>query len=206
MGASAELSDSQLIARFLEGQSLAFDEIVRRYEPTLSGFLRRMVRDEALADDLFQETFLRVMRTLPDYRETGRFRSWLFGIARNLAIDALRRARLEQGLFLRHPRGEGGQTASVRVEIGTEDPALAPDMQAERAEWSERLEAAIAQLPPEQREVIALRFGAGFTFRQIAEITGCSINTSLGRMRYATTALRKRFGVSAATEGNHETS
>jgi len=196
----SEPSDGELIAQFVDGRAAAFDALVRRYETTLSGFLRRMVRDHALADDLFQETFLRVMRSLPTYREEGRFGSWLFGIARNLALDALRRRRFEQELFRRPLQNTASDGTDSALIEGVTDSRLAPDALAERAEWGARLEAAIAELPEEQREVLALRYDAGLTFRQIAEITGSSINTALGRMRYATIALRKKLGVVRAED------
>lgn len=195
MRSSSDLSDGELISRFIAGQPAAFETLVRRYETPLAGFLARMVRDKALADDLFQETFLRVMRTLPTYREEGRFRAWMFGIARNLALDALRRQRFELDLFHRPTHADREETHGPLHE-GVSDPRAAPDAQAERSEWRARLEAAIAELPPEQREVLALRYDGGLTFRQIAEITGISINTALGRMRYATIALRKKLGIS----------
>ena len=94
-------SDGELIEQFVGGRAAAFDALVRRYETMLFGFLTRMVHDDGLANDLFQETFLRVMEALPTYREKGRFQSWLFSVARNLALDALRRRQFEQKLFHR---------------------------------------------------------------------------------------------------------
>jgi len=187
-------SDAELIDEFLGGQATAFDALVRRYETALLGFLARMTGDGPLAEDLFQETFLRIMQALPDYRERGRFRSWLFSVARNLALDALRRRRFEHGIFRHAPASpDGAEDGDDPVADGIAAEEDAPDALAERAEWAGRLERAIAQLSEEQREVLALRAGAGLTFREIAEITGVSINTALGRMRYATIALRRKL-------------
>lgn len=193
-------SDGELIEQFVGGRAAAFDALVRRYETVLFGFLTRMVRDEGLADDLFQETFLRVMQALATYTEKGRFRSWLFSVARNLALDALRRRQFERRLFPSTDR-DGDESESDATE-GTAAPELAPDSAAARAEMSERLDRAIAGLPAEQREVLLLRYNADLTFREIAEITGDSINTVMGRMRYATTALRKKLAPFVTEDGS----
>jgi len=195
MRTQSELSDGELIAQFKNGDAAAFDALVRRYDAALSGFLHHMVGDAALADDLFQETFLRILHSLPAYQERGRFKSWLFGVARNLAVDALRRHRLERELFHRPAPSDPDRSNARALDEGVADARHAPDVRAERAEWAERLQTAIAELPPEQREVVMLRYGAEMTFRQIAEITEVSINTALGRMRYATATLRRKLGV-----------
>ena len=205
MNRRSNLSDGELIARFKDGDATALDALVHRHEMALAGFLHRMVHDRALADDLFQETFLRIMRRLPSYREEGRFTSWMFGIARNVALDALRRSRFEQELFRRPMASSPDQATAQPADEGAADPRYGPDMQVERLEWAERLEAAIIDLPAEQREVVALRYGAGLTFREIAEITETSINTALGRMRYATVALRRKLGVAAREDRNDDT-
>ena len=186
------MQDGDLIASFLKGNAAAFDVLVRRYEGPLYAFLRHMVGDGDAADDLFQDTFIRVMKALPDYTETGRFKSWLFGIARNQALDHLRRRNREQAIFYTPVREDGNESAPL--DEGVEDADLQPDAITERSEWSARLEGAVAQLPDVQREVVTLRFDGDLTFRQIAEITGDSINTVQGRLRYAINALRKRLG------------
>jgi RNA polymerase sigma-70 factor, ECF subfamily len=181
-------SDGALIEDFVGGRATAFDALVRRYQAEVYGFLVRMVGDESLADDLFQDTFLRVMAALPTYRDKGRFRSWLFSVARNKALDALRRSKLERNIFERRSHADGDDVAETE---GVTEPALAPDVLAERRELAERLDRAIATLPTEQREVVMLRHSASLTFREIAEVTGDSINTVMGRMRYANSALSK---------------
>jgi len=151
-----------------------------------------MVRDDALADDLFQETFVRIMNALPAYTEKGRFRSWLFSVARNLALDAIRKGKFERGLFVRQDR-ENRDDSRHEIADGVADEGSAPDSAIERRELAEQLDLAIAGLPAPQREVLMLRHNADLTFREIAEITGDSINTVMGRMRYATSALRKQL-------------
>ena len=185
------MQDSDLIASFLNGNAAAFDRLVRRYEAPLYGFLRHMVGDGDAADDLFQDTFMRVMKALPGYQETGRFKSWLFGIARNQALDLLRKRKREQAVF--HSSIQDEEEQVNPLDEGIEDADLQPDILTEKAEWAGRLEKAIKELPDVQREVLTLRFDGDMTFRQIAEVTGDSINTVQGRLRYAINALRKRL-------------
>ena len=185
-------SDAELIAAFLGGRSSAFDMLVRRYESQLFGFLSRMLRNDELAEDVFQDAFLKVMNALPEYAERGRFRSWLFGIARNLALDTLRRRQREAGIFA-HTQSDDRENVNAPEE-GVVDDAFLPDQVTARAEFVTRLEQALEELPEAQREVVTLRYESGLTFREIAEITDCSINTALGRMRYATAALKKKLG------------
>jgi RNA polymerase sigma-70 factor, ECF subfamily len=200
-GSGGDCPDGELIERFVGGDASSFDTLVRRHERALLGFLVRMVRDEALAEDLFQEAFLRIMEALPGYRERGRFRSWLFSVARNIALDALRRRTFERRLFAdspsKHP--DGGEAPVAELFVA---PDSGPDDRVEEIERSRVLDRAIAGLPAEQREVLTLRLEGELTFREIAEITGVSINTALGRMRYATIALRRRL---QALEGEEST-
>ncbi len=184
--------DSELIEEFLSGNAASFDALVRRYRDPLFGFLARMVGEDALANDLFQDTFMRVLERFDEYGEAGKFRSWVFQIARNLALDALRRRTFERGLFHRPPDRDDEDSSSP-IEYGSSDPLLQPDALAHDAELRSRLESAIGELPDEQREVVILKLEADLTFREIAEITGESINTITGRMRYATDKLRKKL-------------
>jgi RNA polymerase sigma-70 factor (ECF subfamily) len=192
MHRTADLNDTELISLFLEGHADAFDVLVHRYEQALHGFLLQLVQDEELANDLFQDTFLRIMRALPTYNEQGKFPSWLMGIARNLALDAIRRRGFENNLFKRNrvtKDDEDPRDTIAEIPDGGESPADA----AERAEWFSRMRAALKELSVEQREIVSLRYDAGLTFHEISDITGVSINTALGRMRYALNALRKRL-------------
>jgi RNA polymerase sigma-70 factor (ECF subfamily) len=197
----ANQSDSELISMFLDGQAAAFDTLVRRYERQVFGFIFGMVQNEALANDLFQETFIRIINALPDYRERGKFASWLLGIARNLALDALRKRRVEGRIFrLENRTTDSGNAESTYPEI-PDDIESQADM-VEREEWLVRMREALAELPVEQREVVYLRYEADLTFQQIADLTGVSINTALGRMRYALNSLRKRMNVATEPSTN----
>jgi RNA polymerase sigma-70 factor, ECF subfamily len=191
----AARSDGELIEEYRRGRALAFDELVRRYQEPLYGFLYRFTGDSALANDLFQETFLRFIQRLDEYEEDGRFKSWLYQVARNLAMDALRRRQLERGIFSSPPSAHSDDTEQDSdIQDGIADPLSAPDVLLENSELGARLTSAVATLPDDQREVVLLKYQGGLTFREIADITGVSINTVTGRMRYATEKLRKHLG------------
>ena len=133
----------------------------------------------AEADEVFEETWLRVIHKAPDYRDDGKFSAWLFRISRNIFIDRLRRNRPEM-------------VAEVEVEHVLEDAAteFSPEREAGAADLKRMIAQALAELPPEQREVFLLREEEELSFREIAEIQGCSLGTVLSRMRYALKSLR----------------
>ena len=148
-----------------------------------------MVKDRATADDLFQETFLRVLKALQgeraSYTRQGKFLGWVLRIARNATLDYLRTRKRWQDVDAN--QDEDGTSFWDRL---TDDAPLMDtklDLNAQR-DW---LKASIDRLPPEQREVVLLRHESELTFREIAELTDVSINTALGRMRYALLNLRK---------------
>jgi len=183
-------TDDQLVAAYLErGDAQAFRRLVERHQERIYGYLLGMVRDPEVANDLFQETFLRVLAALrqerASYTRQGRWLAWVLRIARNAALDYLRSRRRWQDVMPED--GEEGGSFWDRLP----DEAPGADELLEEAELQERLAACIERLPPEQREVLLLRQEAELTFREIAELTGVSINTALGRMRYALINLRK---------------
>jgi RNA polymerase sigma-70 factor (ECF subfamily) len=163
-----------LVQGLKAGEPAAFERLVRVYGDKVYRFARRLA-GERWADDVAQETFIRVFRSIRSYRPTGRFESWLFTIANRLAIDALRRQRPEASM----------------TEIGLEDFAGAPAGAAEDAELRLAILREVERLPVEQKQVFLLREEAGLSFREIAELTGCPLNTALGRMHYAMEHLRK---------------
>ncbi len=182
-------TDEQLVANYvMRGDDRAFRMLVERHQERIYGYLVGMVHDEDVANDLFQETFLRVIHALHrrrgKYQNQGRFLAWILKIARNAALDHLRSRKkwVDVG-------GDGADDSSMWDLL----PDASPDAleTAELREEVDLLEASIDRLPPEQREVLLLRHEAELTFREIAELTGCSINTALGRMRYALTNLRR---------------
>jgi len=179
------LSDDQLLAAYAEqGDQHAFQQLVHRHKDRVYGFILGMVHDAELANDLFQDTFLKVIdvmhRRRSGYTPKGRFIGWVLMIARNVVYDYKR------------SRNKWKDVANNDEDYWERlpDDTKSPDEQLylkERRQW---LDDCIESLPPAQREVVLLRQDAGLTFREIAEITGVSINTSLGRMRYALINLR----------------
>ena len=190
-------SDEELMRRFQRGEPLAFEALMRRHRTPIHSFLRRQTGDPARAEDLLQETFLRVIRHAPDWTPRALVRTWLYTIARNLAVDDLRRRPFREADPLDAPSAGGASHADRAA-----DPGRAPDEAASDAQLRPLLEAALAALPAEQREVFLLREQAGLSFPEIAEATGVNENTVKSRMRYALVALRDRLaaaGVEAAT-------
>jgi RNA polymerase sigma-70 factor (ECF subfamily) len=171
-------TDSELITQCRTGDTRAFDELYQRYRLPLYSYLNRLVPGcSQAADDLFQETWMKVLDSLDRYAEQQRFVSWLFRIAHNLAVDHLRRE-------LRHETVEVTETMAV----ADTPPWEGLDQKALLAAVGE----VTASLAPEQREVLLLR-QRGLSFREIADLQRTSINTVLGRMHYAVKNLRKRL-------------
>lgn len=185
------IPDEQLVAAYLEhGDQRAFRTLIERHQERIFGYLLGMVRDRNLANDLFQETFLRVIaamqRTRGSYTQQGRWVGWVLRIARNATLDHFRSRKKWQDMeALRDGDDDRSFWNSLPDDAAPIESIL---HQKDQREW---LEACIARLSPEQREVVMLRHEGQLTFREIAEITDCSINTALGRMRYALINLRK---------------
>jgi RNA polymerase sigma-70 factor (ECF subfamily) len=185
-------TDSELVTAYVQGgNDRAFSILVERHQERIFGYLLGMVRDRDVANDLFQETFIRAIRAMRSERATysaqGKWLQWVMRIARNAALDHLRsRKRFAQ------PGGLNEDDSSWEEQLVDEDPDALDRLQLdERGAW---LRKAIESLPEEQREVVLLRHDSELTFREIAELTDCSINTALGRMRYALINLRKILG------------
>lgn len=177
--------DSELIRRYRDGDLEAFRCLFNRHQAAVLGYLTGMVRDEAAAEDLTQETFLRVVRTLPRYRESDRFASFLFTIAYRIAVDYLRRRR-------RSPLSDS-DSHDPRRETAESSPGTNPEELLYRLELRMAVNRAVDSLPPDQKEVILLRYFSGLTSQEIADILGCSVNTILGRAYYAFKKLRKHL-------------
>ena len=181
------VSDSELIQRYSNGDGRAFELLVNRYNRPLTAYLRRMVSDKHAADDLFQETFFKVIKALPRYQERGKFSSWLFGIANHVAVDYLRRQkRTKQHLYTEC--GEIKENESMQYK---DESNPLPDKEYDRLELKGILSQAVEKLPVEQKQVLLLRQYSGMTFKEIATQIDCPLNTVLGRMRYALLNLRK---------------
>lgn len=188
--ANIHSSDETLVAQYVDnGDERAIRTLVERHQERLYGYLVGMVRDRNVADDLFQETFLRVLSALrserASYNDQGRFLGWAMRIARNAALDHLRQRKKWQDV----DAGVEEDSASFWEQI--KDDAPAADQTMQETVIRDTLRECIDRLPPEQREVVLLRHESELTFREIADLTGVSINTALGRMRYALINLRK---------------
>lgn len=178
-----ELSDSELIKAFGEGDHAAFETLYHRYRRQLYGFLSNLIPgNPAEVDEVFEETWLRVIDKLPKYRDDGKFSAWLFRVSRNLFIDRVRRNR---------PPGNGVLNLDAEEAPEIAGPAsMSPERELDSADLEWVIADAVGKLPQEQREVFLLR-QQELPFRDIAAIQQCSINTVLGRMQYAIKSLRK---------------
>lgn len=182
-------TDEELVAAFIErDDQQAFELLVRRHQDRIYGYLVGMVRDRATASDLFQDTFLRVIAAMRNQRASydrqGRWLAWVMRIARNAALDHLRRRKKWLDVDADDSDGRSYWEALP-------DEKLLADALVHFSDQREWLEACIDRLPDEQKEVVLLRHETDLTFREIADMTGVSINTALGRMRYALLNLRK---------------
>ena len=194
-----EESDEQLMRRFQAGDARAFETLVRRHRTAIWNFLLRHMGDRARAEDLLQETLLRAVKASAEWVDRAKVTTWLFTIARNLATDELRRAVHRRAEPL---EGRDDDALAPIDRAAADDPP--PDAAAEGALLRPRLEAALAALPEEQREVFLLREQGGLGFREIADATGVPENTVKIRMRYALEGLRRTLatlGVTPETMG-----
>ncbi len=164
-----------LVEGLKAGRPEAFERLVREHGDRIYRFVRRLVGERA-ADDVAQEVMIRVFRSIGSYRPTGRFESWVFTIANNLCIDHARKRRPEAGLAESAGEVPGGTAPLEDLEAREERLALLK---------------AVERLPLDQRRVFLLREEGGLSFREIADLVGCPLNTALGRMHYAMENLRK---------------
>lgn len=191
-------TDEELVKAYLEEDDQeAFRTLVERHQEKIFGYLMGMVKNRAVANDLFQETFLRVINAMQErrgsYTHQGQWLSWVMRIARNAAIDHIRKRKKWADVS----QDEDEEGRSFWDTLEGEEPAA--DEQLHHAEQKEWLDEHIQQLSPEQREVLLLRQETDLTFREIAELTDVSINTALGRMRYALKNLRRMMEESGKT-------
>ena len=177
---SNDKSDGELIKAYLGGDERSFEELYFRYRKILYGYLNNLMpQDPAGADEVFAESWTKVINHLPRYRDDGKFSAWLFRMAKNVFIDRIRRS---------HP----GRFVPVDDENMPELPdrnSSSPELELGAGDTGKMIAAALEQLPTEQREVFILR-EQDLSFKEIAEIQNCSLNTALSRMRYAIKSLR----------------
>lgn len=177
-----DLTDSQVVQAFLDGEARAFGELVRRYDKRLLNFVYRTVGDRERAQDLVQETFVRVYRHLHRFDQTKKFSTWIYTIASNLAKNELRnRSRNPLVLFQTIKKNWEADHRSLEWE----DTKLKPDDLFRKRHLKELVEKAVAQLPEHHRIVFVLRELEGKTYEDIADITGCNLGTVKSRLNRA---------------------
>jgi len=181
MAMDTQTTDANLIRRYLAGQDRAFDKLFKRYERPLFSFILRFVRDREGAEDLFQQTWMKVIKALPQYEERGSFSSWLFGIANNCCVDHARKKT----------RSKVDDLTSSEGLDRLPNPHPNPEDTVIRKEQKAWLEQAVEQLPQEQKQVVLMRLFGQLPFKEIARVVNCPLNTVLGRMHYALKNLRK---------------
>jgi RNA polymerase sigma factor (sigma-70 family) len=177
------LSDAELVLAYQQGHEQALSVLINRHKDKVYTALYMLVKDKYLAEDLFQDTFLKIIKTIKEgkYSEQGKFLPWAIRVARNLCMDYFRRTRLQVTITL--PDGQ-----DISSLLGSSD--WASDA-IEKRQVHDTVRKLVEDLPEEQREVIVLRIYADLSFKEISDLTGVSINTALGRMRYALINLRK---------------
>lgn len=179
------LSDQNLLNDYLAGDKTAISQLIERHSRRVRDYINMMVKDRDVADDVFQETFIKAVRVIDEgrYVDNGRFLSWVLRIAHNLVIDHYR--TLKQKKELTEAEAGYDVLGTVRLSNGTVEDEI------ESEQIADSVRALIELLPAEQREVVMLRYYSGLSFKDIAEQTEVSINTALGRMRYALINLRR---------------
>ena len=178
-------TDEQLVKAYAQGNNEAFDVLLKRHQQRVFNYILRIIKNEDAANDIFQETFVKAIVTLRQgrYTESGKFPAWISRIAHNLIID-----------YFRQEKSENLQSSDLedvdvlnRKELCEE---TIEDILVSR-QINEDVKYLISELPPLQREVLTMRYYQNLSFKEIAEITNVSINTALGRMRYAIVNLRR---------------
>jgi RNA polymerase sigma-70 factor (ECF subfamily) len=185
-----------VITRMRKGDPDALTAVISRYQHRLYRYLLRLVREPSAADDLFQQTWLRVMEKIGRYDARRNFESWLFSVAHNLAIDAWR-GKSGESLDDAGDAGDSGEPAAARLQSGDPD-ALERLLDFERGAV---LAACIQELPAIHREVLTLRFEEDMKLEEIAEVAGIPLSTVKSRLRRALEGLRAAMDARSAGEG-----
>jgi RNA polymerase sigma-70 factor (ECF subfamily) len=194
-------SDEHLLERFRRGVTEAFGLLMRRYERELYGYLRRYTNNASLADDVFQNTFLQVYLKSGQYEPGRLFRPWLYAIATNQAIDAMRRNGRHQAVSLDEPRAEPGDGDLARLLEMLQSRGPSPVEAASAQERSEQVRASVEQLPDFLRQVLILAYYQGLKYREIADILEIPVGTVKSRLHAALVKLQEAW---AQTPSLHE--
>jgi RNA polymerase sigma-70 factor (ECF subfamily) len=182
--ANLVLPDAVLVKNYISGDESALASLIERHQSKIYGFIYSKVNDRDLSDDIFQDTFIKVIRTLKtkSYNEEGKFLPWVMRIAHNLVVDHFRKAK-------KMPFQRETEEYSIFNYMTDNAPTVESQMITEQVEVD--LTRLLDELPADQKEVLVMRMYQDLSFKEIAELTGVSINTALGRMRYALLNLRK---------------
>ncbi|MBO5832511.1 MAG: sigma-70 family RNA polymerase sigma factor [Alistipes sp.] len=179
------LSDCVLLNNYLLGDRSAISELIERHAKRVRSYIGMMVKDDAIADDIFQETFIKAVKVIDEgrYTDSGKFLSWVLRIAHNRVLDHFRREKASKQVN----ESEAGYDVIGTMRFA--EPTTEDDMM--HTEMEQTIRNLIDLLPEEQQEVVRLRYYSKLSFQEIAEQTEVSINTALGRMRYALINLRR---------------
>ena len=185
MQTMTKFTDRELVTAYAHGDNAAFDILLGRYQKSVFSYILHIVKDNELANDIFQETFVKVITTIRQgrYEDSGKFSAWLNRVAHNLVIDHFRRQKGENTVSndeTEHDLLNNKELCEGNIEDEMVQKQLVKD-----------LHKMIHVLPDAQRQVLMMRFYRDMSFKEIAEKTGVSINTALGRMRYALLNMRK---------------
>ncbi len=181
---SFNYNDAHLVSCYLNGDEKCLEILINNHKSKIYNFIFSKVMDRDIAEDIFQETFIKVIKTLKNgvYNEEGKFLSWVMRISHNLIIDHFRKSN-------RMPKFEASDDYDVFQFITDNSPNVESNLIKDQV--VNDLQNLITELPEDQKEVLNMRLYKDMSFKEIAEITGVSINTALGRMRYAIINLRK---------------
>lgn len=179
------VTDQELVKRYLSGDSISLEHLISRHKNKVYAYILMVVKDRDLADDIFQDTFVKVIHTLRNgsYKEEGKFIQWVMRIAHNLTIDHFRKSKRLPVI------DNGNDDYDILESLRLTDPSI--EEQLISTQIKNDLRSLIELLPDEQKEVLKMRHYNDMSFKDIAEQTDVSINTALGRMRYALINLRK---------------
>jgi RNA polymerase sigma-70 factor (ECF subfamily) len=182
----SQMTDEELAVEYVEGNNRAFDELLNRTKTGIFSYIIFIVHNQEVANDIFQETFLKAITNLQmrKYTPTGKFNAWMIRIAHNAIMDWYRRQKTKQIIDMDDDFDIASMSDKTLMETSSEDLMANAQVLAD-------VKAMIDFLPEAQREVVQMRYYQNLSFKEIAALTGVSINTSLGRMRYALINLRR---------------
>lgn len=182
--ANVQLPDALLVSNYVKGDENALTILINRHQSKIFGFIYSKLSDRDISNDIFQDTFIKVIKTLKSnsYNEEGKFLPWVMRIAHNLIIDHFRKNK-------KMPMFRETEEFSIFSILSDDSPTIENKIIRDQVETD--LKKLILELPEDQKEVLMMRMYQDMSFKEISEITGVSINTALGRMRYALMNMRK---------------